>query len=490
MRSPPIRQFPLRVALLLAATLPASAQQPEWRLIRPSNTGIPGEQLQFARVAPDDHVWVAGRFPFWGEGGIAEFDGTRWSTYANVDTPQPSQWVLDAAFGPGGVNWYATLDGLVRHAGDDWQVYDASNSPLPTGEVYRVAVGADGAVWTRHAKNAAVGDAVGRFDGTTWTIWKPEDIGLDALSDLWGPVVDKDGAVWVSSNAHLQPGSGLARYDGSGWTVFDASTGQSDTVPHHLTVDDAGNLWLGWWKGVMRWDGTSFVDMPDPPLTESWSAFRARGVDDYWVGGYSGKLVHWNGSGWSQLLEDGQPLVSWVLSIDFTSDGTLWVGTLNAGLKRFDFGSGQWTTFNHRNTGLPSYFVEGFAADAQGDMWIACAGAGVAEMTGTAGDFHAATWRDFNAGNAGAEPWPWSFDMPWGNDSAVDVVADDLGGVWVASTGVGRWDGESWELFVPQTSGISGSAAEHLGWNPVDRELWVGFYQSGVDRYDGAAWTH
>ncbi|GEM_PF-2165736 len=487
----PARSLLLGLALAFTTCQAGMAQEPDWRLIRPSNTGIPGQQLQFAEVDQNDHLWVAGRFPFWSEGGIADFDGTTWTTYANIDSPIPDQWVNDVAFGPGDVNWYATSGGLVRHAGDDWQVFDEENSPLPTSQVFDVDVDMNsGTVWMRYDKTPFQTKGMASFDGTTWELHTPADMGLNDLAGMFGPAIDKNGDVWVSSNAFNQPDSGVSRFDGANWQVFNGSTGQSNAVASHITTDDAGDVWVRWWQGIMRWDGSDWIDVPDPQIQDTWLAFRVVGPSDIWVGTVNGLLSHYDGNSWNLVLEDGLPISSWILSIDFEADGDLWIATLNSGAKHRDAITGEWTTYSHLNTGLPSYFIEDFAEDTNGDMWIANVGAGVAKMEGTADDFKAATWRCFNADNEGFEPWPWNFGEPWGNDSALGVVADDAGGVWVASSGVGHWDGSSWDLKVPANSGISSQfGSDHVSLDAVGN-LWVGFDLWGVDRFDGTAWDH
>src|SRR5689334_7053752 len=117
-------------ALILAAG--AAAQQTQWRQYRPSNSGIPGLQLHFSRFAPDGRLWVMGRWPFWGEGGVGIYDiqNDLWTTLSNVDTPIPSEWVNEVAFDSLGAAWIATDGGLVRKLGDQWTVYNTSNAPF------------------------------------------------------------------------------------------------------------------------------------------------------------------------------------------------------------------------------------------------------------------------------------------------------------------------------------------------------------------------
>jgi len=56
-------------ALAALAVGSASAIDVSWQIIKPSNTGIPGEEVRVVRFAPDGKLWVGARWPFWREGG-------------------------------------------------------------------------------------------------------------------------------------------------------------------------------------------------------------------------------------------------------------------------------------------------------------------------------------------------------------------------------------------------------------------------------------
>jgi hypothetical protein len=73
---------------LLATALPVaiSALETEWQFLRPSNTGIPGQEVRFARFDPSGRLWVSARYPFYAEGGVAcTSDLVHWTTYQPVE---------------------------------------------------------------------------------------------------------------------------------------------------------------------------------------------------------------------------------------------------------------------------------------------------------------------------------------------------------------------------------------------------------------------
>jgi len=470
----------------------AQISDPNWRIVSPATTGIPGSDTHFARVDGNDDLWVGGRYAFWSDGGIARFDGSTWDTFSNVDTPMPSQWINSVAFGASNVRWYGTGGGLVRHDGTDWQVFDSANSPLPTDDIINTVVDSSGAVWMKYFRSGGyLTKGVARFDGTTWQVWDRTELGFAVASDFTGPVIDAQGRVFVGSATGGTDESGMAIYDGTSWTLSNALTGTSNAPVSNLRTDPNGDVWCFWWMGIQKLVGTEWVSMPNPPTSSSIASFEPRTGTEYWVGTYNGDLLEYDGSQWIQHGPGAPTFPGWVLGIDWDSAGNQWICTLKAGVWFLDATTNVWTNYTSQNTGLPSYFIDDIETDANGGVWFANGGGGAAQFAGTPDKLNDGVWRCFNAANSGSEVWPWNFGNPWGNDSANDVLSDGLGGVWVSSSGVGHWDGSTWDqLYVSQNSNIwtnSGDARLELD---TGGELWVAYDLYGLDRFDGTEWVH
>ncbi len=236
-----------RAGLTLIFTLAASvsllgaeALRPSiWSLAKPSNTGIPGEEIRFVRFDSNGTPWVGARWPFWSEGGVSVLDRASqiWRSSSNYETPIPSEYVNDLAIGPGGVVWIATREGLVRKEGASWIVYDSSNSPLLHDEIRNIALDSQGHVWVNNS-NATLIAALFEFDGETWRSFTvPDDIPWE---DPWRSLstvhVDPDDHVWVAN----QVLPGVAEYDGSTWTIHGESVAPIDFITHDLT----GYIWM------------------------------------------------------------------------------------------------------------------------------------------------------------------------------------------------------------------------------------------------------
>src|SRR4026208_2427521 len=105
----------------LGVVLPAGS--PQWNIVKPSTTGVPGEELSLMRLDPHGNLWIGGRWYFWGESALAMlsadqlqydplpgggFDTGAWKVWSSVQHPIPSPFINDMEFGAGGVIWIAS----------------------------------------------------------------------------------------------------------------------------------------------------------------------------------------------------------------------------------------------------------------------------------------------------------------------------------------------------------------------------------------------
>jgi ligand-binding sensor domain-containing protein len=470
----------LTIVLLGAAFATAAAQGEEWQLVRPSNTGIPGEEVRLLRFAASGDLWVGARWPFWQEGGVAAYhrDADAWTVLANFETPIPSEYVNDIEFGPGGVMWIATDQGLVRKEGDAWTVFDTSNSPLLHNRIRDIALDSDGDVWINNTNPSDQNAALFEFDGVSWRSFAvPDDLPWpDPWRQLDHVYVDVNDHVWVD-NVTL---TGVAEYDGTSWVLHGPSLG-----PFGLITGDAhGHIWLiagtlGY--DVYRYDGMSFVLFGGgtPPLSATTvTDIAIDETGDVYIGNWFGEIVKStnDGASWSSFSTGTSRVVG--LAPDPLGDD-LWVATLG-GVHHLD-GSGTWLrTFNTYNSGMPWYFVDNMMADREGNFWVATGEAGVSRFDGE-------RWRNWGAHNAGSEPWPFLAEQVYG------LYQDREGYIWFGSNGIGRWDPatgtlDSWDW--QTTPGLWTSIHKYFA-EDMNGTVFTVNQDGGVFRFDeaGMTWT-
>ena len=65
------RKISTTVALVISCVLTVVAQTPQFNIVKPSTTGVPGEEVRVMKFDPAGNLWIAGRFYFSGEAGLA-----------------------------------------------------------------------------------------------------------------------------------------------------------------------------------------------------------------------------------------------------------------------------------------------------------------------------------------------------------------------------------------------------------------------------------
>ena len=225
----------------------------------------------------------------------------------------------------------------------------------PVESYDRVVVDGKGTYWASGPGHLA------RFDPETGgrTIWTVADNAIFGGS-LVAPAADS--GVWVGSVT-----AGYRRFDGRTLRESIRSPGESpsaggyrDDRPWSVAPD--GSFWLanGRW-GVLHWDGSAWVSLPNAPVPAGKLAFGRGGASDLWVTyverfGGATTISHLDGLRWdSTLLEEPASLVT-------ASDGTPWLATLSGRYERFD--GRAWV-----DVAGPGFAASSLAAGADGSVW-------------------------------------------------------------------------------------------------------------------------
>lgn len=160
---------------------------------------------------------------------------------------------------------------------------------------------------------------------------------------------DSKGNVWFGTQAE-----GVCRYDGKSLTWF-KEKGLAGPAVLGLFEDSKGNLWFGNnGAGLFRYDGNTLIN-----ITEE----KGLGNADFRASGKSGLGT-----------------MARVYSINEDNIGNIWIGTVDAGIWKYD-GSNMinYTT----NNGLTSNAVNTIYKDNNGELWFGTDGNGMCKFNGT-----------------------------------------------------------------------------------------------------------
>jgi ligand-binding sensor domain-containing protein/serine phosphatase RsbU (regulator of sigma subunit) len=341
-------------------------------------------------IGRDGEIWVGV------QGGVNRFDGKTWDALAPDGelTLQLVGALLQDRTGNlwigSGVSILNAGIGVLRHTGGE---YSSVSTEFP---IFGLTEDSQGRLW------------LGTNEGAHY--W--EDGNLTALdsvkSYVFGILEDSRGHIWLGTHA-----TGAYVYDNGQLTNYKMEDGLVDDFIYALYSDADGDVWLGGWGGVSRFDGERFYNFT-----------AADGLLAGRIGG---------------IAEDRQ--------------GNIWFGsnTENRGASRFDG-----REFTHYTTadGLVHNNVNDILEDRQGDLWFGTS-AGVSRFDGE--EFVNFTTAD-----------------GLGHNHILDIMEDRRGHLWFSTFGggVSRYDGKVFQSLL-QRDGLLHDGVQHAV-QAENGDYWIG----------------
>ncbi|MEZ6243108.1 MAG: GC-type dockerin domain-anchored protein [Phycisphaerales bacterium] len=524
--------------LICAAGATVSAQDVSWQLIRPSNTGVPGDYTQNIFIDDDDSPWISGYVTFWEEGGVGHFDGTHWRTLNNVDCPIIGQEIGAPRFNDivktdDGIMWIGGSQGLMRFDPTDepWCVtrYTPSNSGIAGAYVSNIDIAPDGTLWMACSTwGGSTQGGLSQYDPSTntWNSWDTSNglpwwAGWDWV-DYVGVQPDAAGGytVWFGS-AEM----GLTTYKDGLFIWYGSPTPPNvHPLPSRTLgedpVADNGDMLVSTDQGIAfrHPDGTySIVGSAPAGLGSEVSIIQQVSGGRVLLGTFGADVFLWDGS-WTYLGNWGSGNHTYTLTEDST--GAFWAGGIGGASK---YENGAWQRYRLTNTGFTSFFPEGVAHNpVNGDVAFAVnAGTGVGGFDLMHRD---GTWTNANVATYGLGlPWDYPTDSttnlayrPNGNllfaprnnglheytgKDYVALISDPYSIEHIAVSGNGRgWastgrgllfmedaDGQ-WDTTFSNADGLPVGDISDIVADPTDPDFVFVGAQFGIARTDGVTW--
>ena len=433
----------------------------------------------FVTVDAAGRIWAGGTYGGTATGGVAVYDGERWTTYpGSADAPASRSSIRFIAVAPDGATWIGTDDGVARLDGATWTdltpdiVAATGASPAGSGAV-SIAFEADGTAWVGYV--AALGEPewaarVARFDGRAWTGYGPAD-GLPTGS--YG--------AWVttaSAGVYVATSPGLYRLEGRRWERVWLTATEPGLVRQLLAVS-RDEAWAASDSGVYHYrDGGWVLDDPAGPGSDGSNATLARAPDGtLWAGGYFGLAVR-DARGWSLVggIENGR-------SLAFARDGTLWVAESRYPAEQIRLASvatGGREIPAERIAPSPLGWISSLDVGRDGTLWAGSDGFFAPENVGLA-RFDGVRWERVRP--LGTR------DVP-----VTSIQVAPNGDTWVTlmdgpNGPIARFDGTGWTVF-GKADGLQQETRGHnvnVAFGP-DGTVWAPTV-NGLARFDGQRWT-
>jgi ligand-binding sensor domain-containing protein len=265
-----------------------------WR-IYDDRGGLPGGIRPPVQDA-QGHLWFGTKM------SASRFDGQRF-----VDVGEPYLDTDVETLGPqsifpdrNGNLWFMDGRGVVRYDGITFTRFTTEDG-LSSNRMRYMMEDRRGVLWFVPAEP----DSVSRFDGARF-----ETMSAIALCCSNGaPIVeDEQGRIWVGT------WKGVMRFDGEEWRTFTTHDGLGDDVVLGLYADEDG-VWVGTRQGVSLYDGETFTFFDESHgVATGWGyTFLRDAAGVLWVGSAEftsadGGLSRFDGEGWRLLgPDDGVP---------------------------------------------------------------------------------------------------------------------------------------------------------------------------------------
>lgn len=160
---------------------------------------------------------------------------------------------------------------------------------------------------------------------------------------------DKKGNMWFGTQAQ-----GVCRYDGKSFTWF-TENGLEGPAVLGLFEDSKGNLWFGNnGSGLFRYDGNKLINFTTEKGLNN-ADFRASG-------------------------KSGLGTLARVYAINEDNYGNIWIGTVDAGVWKYD---GNSLTNYTTKDGLTSNAINTIYKDNNGELWFGTDANGICRLNGT-----------------------------------------------------------------------------------------------------------
>ncbi|AXE20397.1 hypothetical protein DR864_22950 [Runella rosea] len=246
------------------------------------------------------------------------------------------------------------------------------------------------------------------------------------------------------------------------FTIFGLKEGLVENQIHQIFQDKKGNLWMGSYNGVSKYDGHTFENYSQKEgLADN---FYQCGLEDHegniWLC-FRGGVTKFDGTYFTNYTTKEGLSHNTIEAIREDSKGNLWFGSVGGGVSMLEPKRHTFTHFGPKQ-GMGAD-VYGIIEDKKGNMWFATYDAGLVKY-----DFKSFSRFGY------AQGLPYNVIM--------DLKEDRSGNIWLAMwTGVTRFDGTHFHH-------LTGNHERYTSKISIDNDnnVWFGAQPGGVYKIDNA----
>jgi ligand-binding sensor domain-containing protein/serine phosphatase RsbU (regulator of sigma subunit) len=273
---------------------------------------------------------------------------------------------------------------------------------------------------------------------------------------------DKIGNVWIGTYG------GLSRFDGKNFTNFTQNEGLPNNTIFSLLEAKNGNIWIGTNGGLVCYDGkifTTFTKKEGLPNEAVLSLLQDKN-GNLWIGTYGGGACIYDGKKFIGYSTKQGLANNTVFSMLEDKNGRIWLGTDGGGVSIFDGIS--FTNYTVKE-GLVNNAVYSILEDDNGFIWL-----------GTYGGLCKYDGKSFTV---------FSLKQYISSEVVFSLLKDKNGNIWMGTSNGGaiRYDGKLFTKFEENEGLVSNSVLSMS--EDKYANIWLGTYGGGICRYDGKSFS-
>ncbi|MBP7244161.1 MAG: T9SS type A sorting domain-containing protein [Bacteroidia bacterium] len=463
--------FYILISCLLSLSAIAQINNPNWKYLRTTNTGIGGD---YSFVTEADHcgnIWTGGYLPFHAQGSLVRFNDTTWTNWSNFEGFIPGSIVTAIAFDSQDGVWvgcdenqnFGLHGGVAHYDGTTWQMWNSTNSPLTNDYVDGIVVDHNDHVWITFYNNQTGDGGVAKYDGTTWTVYSMANSNLpsEEVKDI---DVDAQNNIWIGCNL------GLIKFDGINWILYTAAnSGLSvNNGVLDVEVDEVTNkVYAVTVFSVDVFDNGTWthINNTNSPVGNANLAEVDAHGDTIIIGSLnssSGAFIY-DGTSWTTHLAPGH-----VYDVRIGANGKYWICGIGF-LEKYD--GINWTTYDKFNTGLPAMQNHDVFIDSKNRAWVGSA------LNGGISMFDCPQWQSYGPNNRNHFPQPINY-----TGSGMGATEDSYGDIWML------YDGSPGGVVQIPNGDVQNSAA-WVVWDNVSAGIPLGFAARICADKSGNVWV-
>lgn len=252
------------------------------------------------------------------------------------------------------------------------------------------------------------------------------------------------------------------------WQHFTTQNGLADNEVRAICLADNGALWFGTGSGVSKYFESSWT-IPEQlaDLTSQLVLAVKAGTDGtIWLGTENQGVFRYENEKLTSFTVNDGLVDNSVGTICRTPEGALWFGTTNGASRYF---RDHWQTFTTAN-GLVDNHIRAIFQSSDGSIWFATP-QGVSR-------YLAGNWKTYTIANGLIA------------NSILSIAESPDGALWfgTAGGGVSRYKNNRWMTFTI-ANGLAGNSVRVI-FSASDGALWFGTEENGVSRYLNGLWTN